>query len=132
MITFWKRAQAFPPILVRLLAKHKQHGYGGKPLTDAEIADASGLTQIQVAAISQGTNWTGIDLPTMRQFLTGCRLDFCDRVAMKRATEYCRVQARLAKQNRTTWTYLRISPLWKTLYAPMIQRYRQSLAPSKS
>lgn len=61
-MSFWTKSEKLPPALVRLLAVGTNH----RPLTDDEIAQASDLQPFQVFTISQALDWTGIDLPTMR------------------------------------------------------------------
>ena len=128
MISFWRRAQATPPILVRLLAR-KPHS---EPLTDEEIAAASripgfehGLSTQEVQMLSWKTCWRGVDIPTMRAFLTGCGVDFCNVQQMKRIDIYMR-WARTTTRREATFKYLRTSPLWLSKYHPMILRWRES------
>lgn len=116
MTNFWEYSEKFTPILVRLLARHPH----GAPLSAHEIAIKGGLEPYQVEAISWNTSWSGIDLPTMRKFLTGCRIDFCNQTQMRRVYWYFR--------KRPTWKYLRTSPNWLTIYYPMIKRWRESIA----
>lgn len=113
--TFWATADRFPPILCRLLARRPY----GPPLTDAEIAAASGIPIVHVFAIGQSTTWHGIDLPTMRKFLTGCGMDFEDFNQISRARNYLR--------HKPSWKYLRVSPQWRTMYEPLMRKYRQSI-----
>jgi hypothetical protein len=40
---------------------------------------------------------------------------------------YIQEQIRLGHSARSNWTYLRRSPEWKTLYAPMMRAYQRSL-----
>lgn len=122
-MSFWMHSNRFPPILVRLLARH-QHG---APLSETEIAEASGLQPWQVSALSMNTTWAGVDLPTMQKFLKGCRMDFCDSAQMKRAYAYSRYQVKLGRMNRTTFRHLRRSKAWFSLYHPMYVRYLTSL-----
>lgn len=113
-MTFWQRSSRIPPILVRMLARRRH----GPPLTDTEIATASGLAPSQVFAIAQCTDWTGIDVPTMRRFLQACGVDFEDRKQMVRIDAYLRA--------RPSWQYLRTSPLWRSYFEPLMCRYIQS------
>ncbi|HUS97517.1 MAG TPA: hypothetical protein VMX97_12325, partial [Hyphomicrobiaceae bacterium] len=71
--TFWELADAIPPILARLLACHK---------SDADIAKAGGLKLGRVFLLEQMTDWEDIDLPTMRRYLAGCEVDFCNDTQM--------------------------------------------------
>ena len=114
-MTFWTRANHFPPVLVRLLAKRPH----GPALTDQEISRASGLPLMRVHMLSQSTDWSGVDLITMRQFLIGCGVDFCNSTQMERVHKY------LVK--RPTWKYLRVSPHWRPLYEPLMRIYKRSV-----
>lgn len=116
-------ATLFPPVLVRLLARVPN----GKPLSDVDIAIRADLTPAQVLAISWSTTWHGIGLPTMRKFVTGCGVDFCSAPRMHAVQIYIQEQIRLGHSARSNWTYLRRSPEWKTLYAPMMRAYQRSL-----
>lgn len=108
-VTFWEYAHRYPPILVRLLARKPS----GEALGVAEILRASRLTYSEVECISQKMDWSGVDLPTMQSFLSGCRLDFCDRKTMNRVNTYLR---------QPKWLHLRRHPLWATYYSPMFER----------
>lgn len=119
-MTFWSRAASLPPILVRLLARRRH----GPPLTDAEIAQASGLSVHQVFILSQCTSWEGIDLPTMRKFLIGCEADFENSQHMDRIDYYLRAKP------APTWKFLRKSPSWNSFYKPLMLKYRRSLLQS--
>lgn len=110
-MSFWTKAEEFPPILVRLLARRRH----GPPLTDEEISRASGIPIYQVFLISQSLDWKGIDIPTMRAFLQACGLDFEDWRQMDRVKRY--------GHSRPTWQYLRKSPLWKPYFEPLMNRY---------
>jgi hypothetical protein len=121
MRTFYELSDIYCPLVVRLLARQRN----GPPLSTLEIATRSGLTPHQVEALSWSTNWRGVDLDTMRRFLTGCGVNFCSRKDMKRVTEYIRVQVKLAKMNRSNYRYLRRSPDWKSLYEPMFLRLQK-------
>jgi hypothetical protein len=116
-MNFWTRSERIPPILVRLLARRKH----GPPLSDREIAEASSLPIHQVFCISQSLTWDGIDLPTMRKFLTGCKVDFENTKQMDRVEAYLRIKP------APSWQHLRMSPDWLTFYAPLIRRYRETI-----
>jgi hypothetical protein len=121
-MTFWIKAERYPPILCRLLARHTR----GKPLTTEEITQRSGLPRMAVLTLSFSATWAGTDLPTMRKFLQGCGIDFCNRTQFKRRENYLALQARLAGKNCRNWAYLRASPEWGTFYEPMMRTYIQS------
>ena len=116
-MTFYYRAELLPPLAVRLLARHPSAAV----LTDKEIAEGSGLSPFRVFIISQQETWDGIDLPTMRKFLVGCRVNFCDWRQMNRIDAYL--------NSKPKWRHLRDSPLWQSYYEPILLRY---LSMSKS
>ncbi len=118
-MNFWSTSNRYPPVLCRLLARKPN----GPPLTANEIAAGSKLTLFDVEIISKQTDWSSVPLPVMRQFLTGCRIDFCSRSDLKRLREYLR--------SRPTWLYLRRSPLWLSYYEPLLKSYAKSLCPPK-
>lgn len=124
-IPFTDYARRFPPILVRLLANHpKKHVPRSAPLTDEEIAQASGLSAAHVYYLSHATDWKGIDFPTMIAFIRGCNVDFENAKQMKRVSSYLRIKP------RPTWQTLRKSPLWKPFFDPLIRRYLESVRPT--
>ena len=114
MRKFWKRCDLIPPILVRLLARRRH----GPPLTEVEIAKASGLDPYHVYSISNNLDWRGIDLPTMRAFTVACGVDFDNRIQMKRVESYLK--------SKPTWQYLRKSPDWIVYYQPLLRKLYNS------
>jgi hypothetical protein len=93
-------------------------------MSDVEIAeDSRGLSPIQVFTISQCFDWAGIDIPTMRQFLTGCHIDFEDAKAMNRVDCYLR--------HGSAWKHLRKSPLWTPFYQPLLIKFHKHLQQTK-
>lgn len=114
-MNFWRNSELFPPILCRLLARHR----GGAPLDDQEIMRRGSLTHTEVKLISVQTDWRGVDLPTMRKFLTGCGIDFCCRRDMNRIKTYI--------GSEPNWLYLRKSPHWLSYYDRLLKVYLKSL-----
>lgn len=108
---FWSRVRKYPPFLVRLLARRKH----GPPLTDEQIATASGLSVYEVSSISQCKSWEEIRVWQMRQFLVGCQIDFTDGKCMKRLKNYLKTPAR--------FRHLRKSEQWTTVYEPLIRKF---------
>jgi len=116
--TFWERAQVFPPILCRLLAREQRGGHPAA-LTDADLSNKSGLTMYQVSTISQLLSWDEVELSAMHRFVQACGLDFCDPKEMKRLTMYMR---------RGRMRYLRKHPLWNNQFEPLLQRWHRHCA----
>jgi hypothetical protein len=104
---FWPQLDRFPPVLCRLLAK----GQSG-PLTTAEIAEKSSLSLSMIEALSQMPNWDGVYLYTCKAFTAACGVDFDNLADMRRVRDYLR--------HRPTFQYLRVSPMWKNYYLPML------------
>lgn len=124
MVTsFFERAKRFPPILCRLLARRRH----GAPLSTAEIASVSGLKPFLVEALSDAVDWSDVDIFVLQKFTHGCGIDFTDGHSMKRKLVYLRGKQQNSSRTPPSFAYLRRSPLWKSYYQPMIQRYFESL-----
>lgn len=121
--SFFQKAEWFPPIVCRLLARQQ---LGGPPMSTDQISVATGLPAITVEAISQQLDWRGIDLPTMLSWLwvTGCNFD--DPVVYKRMRVYLRGPKIKGLRIPAQFTYLRKSPNWASYYSPLLQRYVKS------
>lgn len=117
--TLWQRIDRFPPILIRLLARHPR----GRPLSTAEISERSGLSPVQVEAISQSVTWDGIDIPTARKFLCACQIDLMNPAQMKRVTVYMRGKVTSRGRIPTPYRYLKTSPDWERYYRPLRDRW---------
>lgn len=64
-----EKLNKFPPFLCRFVAR-KKHGL--RPVTDQEIADASGLSISTVCWLSKLKLWDTISLDTIERFSTAC------------------------------------------------------------
>lgn len=122
--SFWDSSKLVTPIVARLLARDGPHG---RPLSDAQISKASGLSMDQVFMVSHMTSWIGIDSPTQEKFLTGCRIDLFNCVVMRRVKRYLGWPK---FKRRPVWKFLRTSPEWESKFKPLLIRYRNSLKPS--
>tara|TARA_R100000808_G_scaffold24814_1_gene58527 strand:- start:18426 stop:18782 length:357 start_codon:yes stop_codon:yes gene_type:complete len=117
-MTFYDKAKRYSPILCRLLARKRY----GRPLTSQEISDASGLSLVQVEALSQQTNWNGVDISVMRRFTRSCGTDFSNGKDMRRVSDYMR--------KSPTFAYLKRSKNFKQYYLPLISKWRSEYAGS--
>jgi len=88
-------------------------------MTDEEIASESGLPCQLVRALSQLTDWTGVDIWTMQKFLEGCKVDFEDYKEMHRISEYLR--------REPNWGHLKRDPEWQTRWLPLIERWTKQI-----
>lgn len=120
MKTFWSRTISYPPILIRILARHP----GGPPLTDEEISERSGLSIARVSAIAESTTWDGITIPESRAYQQACGIDLCSYRDMNRVGVYLR--------SRPNFDHLKRTPIWKTHWKPLIQKWRRSFSATAS
>jgi hypothetical protein len=117
-------AEQYPPILVRLLARHRN----GAPLTTAEISARVAqqgwpMSAYLIGNISASLDWDDIPFGAMRAFLAACEMDFTDRAAMQRKRVYMKMTVKTAK-----FTYLQKSPEWESVLRPLAIRYRAYIA----
>lgn len=103
----------FPPVVVRLLARHPAKKVNGDPLamTDEDIARRAKLLVSEVRHLSQLTSWDTVEVATMRAFLIGCGADLDDRRWLQRNRQYMR------DGRRGISRYLLNSPQWETTFA---------------
>lgn len=100
--------------MLRLLARVPR----GRPLTTPELAERSGLPPAMIEAISRQTDWSGIDLPTARRFMSACNADLTDRNHCRRIYMYLKSQPRDPTHR---FAYLQRSPDWQGYYLPLIE-----------
>src|SRR6476469_11177605 len=113
-MTFWDKAEFFSPVCIRLLARRFP---GGPPLSNQDIAKLSNLSVFQVAHLSQQVNWTGVDVLTMRRYVTACGLDLENSAHVHRARTYLR-----GKTKRGVWVPPRFSDIQRsTIWASELQ-----------
>ena len=117
---FWDRLRRYPPVLIRLLARHKR----GRPLTSAEISERSGLPLMTVETISSSTSWSGLDLYTARRFMLACGCDLSSQRDVRRIHVYLK---RTPRNPRHRFPYLQRSPQWEGYYLPLMERFLKSL-----
>ena len=106
----------FPPILCRLLAKHRPGG----PMSAEEISKRSELPIGLIESLSQCESWEGIDMPTYRKFTQGCGVDMLCQRDMKYVRDYL--------NKGPKFDYLKKSGSWDEYYKPMIKKWRDSYA----
>ena len=115
-MNFLERAAAYPPCLVRLLAR-KAHGK--QPMDFMQICNNStGLTPILVDSISQETSWGNVPFGLLVEFTTACNFDFCDFNRTKLVDAYIKSKPR--------FEYLLRHEDWTSYYLPLLKRYRES------
>lgn len=115
-ISFWRRANQFPPYVVRLLARDDK-----ALLSNAEIGRRCGVSEFEVASMSREKSWDAIPLGLVRKFLVACRCDFEDHADMKRVTTYLKGKKRNGARIPPQYNYLRQSPEWASFYEPLIR-----------
>lgn len=113
----------FPPVVCRLMARHpdltaKQQ----KPLTDEEIAEASGLRVDQVKAISMLYDWEHIPSEVMFRFAFACGIDFRSRDNIRKHMNFSRKVKWLSGSH-----FLKRDKDWASRWRPMIVSYLEHL-----
>ena len=109
--SFWDRLEIIPPILIRLLAKK-----GQEPMTTAEIAKASGMTDAEVLRLSWCTSWDGVTVTEMKAFMKGCDRDWTTYAGWKKIRNYI-------TNHQVTFKYLRRSPEFDTLLCKLSDKF---------
>ena len=77
-LTFRQRLNRFPPILIRLLVT-RGRGRSRSVPSDAELADACGLTMAEFKFVSYSTAWEGPVMAYLDRYLRGCAVDLENR-----------------------------------------------------
>lgn len=118
--TFWDKLDAFPPIMVRLLARTNTQGGGVRPLTNEEVAANWRLTDpsrkaSDVISFSWKMSWDGVPIGQVRGFTEACGIYLEDRNNLRKHSVYVR--------RVPTWKYLQRSPLWAELFSPLARAY---------
>jgi hypothetical protein len=118
-LTLSQKLERFPPIACRLLARRRRKGDGRRfiPLSDAEIAERSGLAPFQVRAISFETRWDDIPVGQMVRFMRGCNIDVENSRSLWNHWRY------LKSRN---FHYLKSSPDFEDHYLPLAEAYARA------
>lgn len=82
--TIWKKLEAYPPILCRLLARKGKGRFNERIMTDEEIAEVGNMKLSDVKSLSWKTSWDDVPFRQVRQFSMACRVDFTDTENMKK------------------------------------------------
>jgi hypothetical protein len=120
-ITVWPIVEEYPPIKVRLLAKHPGQGVrsdGSLAITDAELAIASGIPLDRVREISKMFDWNRVMVGEMRSFCAACRFDPTSATDRERIRIYEHV---CLKRNKRPFQWLRDSPRYEAEFLPLIR-----------
>jgi hypothetical protein len=111
---FFQRTEDFRPILVRLLARRKN----GPPVTADELSNRSGLPLQKIQDISWAPGWEEITVSDMKSFIVACEVNFESARSMSRVYTYL--------QSKPEFEYLRVHQNWKSVWLPMLARWRNS------
>lgn len=121
-LTFTEKLDRFPPVAVRLLARHvtgvqtARHLTGRKvhALTDAQVMNRSGLSLGEIKFLSRLTSWGAVDIDTLVAFTKGCGADLDNRNWLRKNAQYM-------ASIRSIPRYLRQSPDWSSTFEPLIR-----------
>ena len=115
MLTIRDKAERFPPIVCRLLARRRvRHDYV-EAMTDDEIARSSGLGMAAVKRLSWTHSWDEIPLAEMLAFTKACGISFDCRRSIQRNTRFL---------VNGEWSHITRSPVLTTFYAPLFNEWR--------
>ena len=118
MLSLKEKAERFPPIVCRLLARKKVRHDFVEAMTDHDIRAASGLPMATIKRLSWSHSWDAVPLADMLAFSQACGVDFDDPQSMKRNTRYL--------NNGGQWAHLMRSPERNTLYMPLYEEWRKA------
>ncbi len=121
-MNFAELAIKYPPILCRLVATAGKEKDVRVPLTEAEIAQRSGLTAFEVRLMTLQCSWDDIPYAKMLQFQKGCNVLFTDWRNMVYHGKYLDRQSRC----NDPWTSLRETKEWLHYWEPLLIRYARS------
>jgi hypothetical protein len=120
-LSMWERVQYFPPAVCRILARPANaRGRSQRPLTDEEIAQASGLPLTDVRSLSWVTSWDNVPVSKMRAFAHGCGIDLDDWSTIR---QHLRFINRMRGKWFTASHYLRRDQHWENRWKPLIENY---------
>ncbi len=115
MLTLQAKADRFPPIVCRLLARKRvRHDYV-EAMSDEELRSLSGLSMATIKRLSWTHSWDGVPVAEMLAFTRACGIDFDDRRSIQRNTRF------LA---RGEWTHITRSPLCASHFTPLYNEWR--------
>ena len=83
MSNIWGKFHRYPPVLVRLLARHPN----GEAMSDTEIV-SEGLTLADVKRLSYLPSWDDVPVVLLYRFVTRCGVDFANPDRMKVLNRY--------------------------------------------
>jgi len=102
-----EKLDRFPPVICRLLARHKDGGRVVAWRTE-EIASRAKMSPAEIMLLSQRVSWDGVPVDTMLRFTTACDIDLDDHLCIKRKLDH------LAKLQSTLPRFLIKSPEWES------------------
>lgn len=117
-LTHWRKLDRLPPVLCFLLARYPHKG----PIPLSELQTRSGLSAAWVSTLCDSTSWNEVPIGVCRKFMDGCGIDLDNHQCMDRVWAYLRGHGKMP-----TFSYLRRSREWKTLYKPSLAVWLASL-----
>lgn len=118
----WSLLEDYPPKLVRCLARNKLRGKRIEAKSDEEIAlDSELLTVDDVRRVYSNKSWDNVKVKELRAFCKGC--DFNPN----RSQDRNRAKAYYNQPSGAKFTYLKKSPWWESIFAPLIQQMRDDV-----
>lgn len=116
-----ERLQRFPPIFLRLLARH-QHG---EAKTIREIAWQGKLDEMLALTISRLASWDTVRIADAFAFMRGCGINVFEPRDYRRLMVY--VKGKKTPDGRVSpkYAHLRKSPAWQTELQPLAKEWER-------
>jgi len=117
----WELLDKYPPSLVRLMARRKVGVKQVVAMTDQEIAIRTELPVERIEQIYWEPNWDNISFGEVREFIRACNFDPTLAADRNRANAY------IHQKGGPKYLYLKESPLWSSLFFPLICHLKSSV-----
>lgn len=101
-MTIWRKIDRYPPVLVRLLARHPD----GTAMSDQEIASPA-LPMAEVKRLSYLDSWEDVPVSLLYRFVSACGVDFADPKRMKNLNRYLKNPKFEHLKRHTQWPEFR-------------------------
>lgn len=115
-LRFQQRLERFPPILIRLLTVRGPGNRRWVP-TDAQLANACGLSMAEFKWASYSTSWKDLPDRVKYAYLRGCDIDLEKRRHFRRL---------MWMKTHGIFSHLKRSELWSVQFAEQLEIYATS------
>lgn len=121
----WEYLDNNPPWFVRVMARRKVHAKVVVAVSDEELAISSGIKVDRLRAIYHQRNWDNIPVREIRAFCEACGFD---PFSCKSRNRFHAYRSAVKSGRCVGFTYLKKSPWWTTVFAPLLQKMKAAHA----